>query len=89
MGDLYRYIAEQYAASWDSLGLQLGLKEFHIANIASDNKNDVVACCKQMLTKWRQIDNLATWGKLDDAIRVIRLPSTATPEPVVHEKRGT
>ena len=60
-----------------SLGLELGLEGFHIDNIASDNRY-VVACCKQMLKKWLQIDTSATWGKLDDAIRV-----TATSEPVV------
>ena len=90
MSDLNRYIVQQYAVNWDSLGLELGLKDYHIDIIASDHKNDVVACCTQMLKKWLQIDTFATWGKLDDAIlRVIRLESTATPERVVHKKRGT
>ena len=84
MRDLHRYIVQQYAANWDSLGLELGLERFHIDNITRDNRC-VAACCKEMLNKWLQIDASATWGKLDDAIRVI----TATPEPVIHENRGT
>ena len=29
-----------------------------------------------MLQKWLDIDPSATWGKLDDAIKNIKLPST-------------
>ena len=32
-----------------------------------------------MLQKWLEIDLSATWGKLDDAIKNIRLSSTISP----------
>ena len=77
MKDLNRHIIEQYAVNWESLGLELGLENYHIDNIFSNNSHNVIACCRQMLSKWLEIDTSATWGKLDDAIN-IRLPSPTT-----------
>ena len=83
MRDLNRHIVEQQAAQWKRLGLELGLKDYHIANInannSSCNERQVEVCCSQMLQKWLEIDPSATWGKLDDAIKNIKLPSTINP----------
>ena len=78
MRDLNRYIVEQQAAQWERLGLELGLMDYHIANISKDNPNRSVTCCRETLQKWLHIDPSATWGKLDDAIKNIKLPSTTT-----------
>ena len=89
MRDLNRYIVEQQAAQWERLGLELGLKDYHIANISKDNEhnpNRSVTCCREMLHKWHDIDTSATWGKLDDAINNIKLPSTTST--VSTDKRG-
>ena len=82
MRDLNRYIVEQQAAQWERLGLELGLKDYHIANISKDNEhnpNRSVTCCRVMLQKWLHSDTSATWGKLDDAVKNIKLSSTTTP----------
>ena len=79
MKDLNRYIVEQQAAQWERLGLELGLKDYHIANISKDNPNRSVTCCREILQKWLHIDPSATWSKLDDAITNIKQPLTTAP----------
>jgi len=64
----------KYAIHWEELGAKLGLKDHYIAVISQDNAfnpNRTVACCKNMLKKWLQIDTTATWGKLIDAIKAV------------------
>ena len=89
--DLNRHVVEQYAIYWKQLGAELGLKDYHIANITENNASrqlrQVEQCCSQMLQKWLHIDPSATWGKLDDAIKNIKLPSTTSP--VSTDKGGT
>ena len=77
--DLYRYIVGQQAAQWEWLGLELGLNNGQISIISRDYRNDVEACCRKMLSKWLEMDPSATWGKLDDAIKNMMLPSTTSP----------
>ena len=79
MKGLNKHIIEQQAAQWERLGLELGLKDYHIANISKDYPNRSVTCCREMLQKWLKIDRSATWGKLYDAIKNIKLPSTISP----------
>ena len=79
MKDINRHIVEQQAAQWERLGVELGLKDYHIDNISKDNPNRSVTCCRVMLQKWLDIDPSATWAKLNDAIKKIKLPSTSTP----------
>ena len=89
MRDLNRLIVEQQAAHWEKLGLELGLKDYHIANISKDNEHNPhrsVTCCKAMFKKWLRETSSATWGKLDDAIKNIKLPSTTSP--VSTDKKG-
>ena len=83
MRDLNRHIVEQQATQWERLGLELGLQEYHIANISKDNEhnpNRSVTCCRAMLQKWLDNDPSATWGKLYDAIINVKLPSRATSQ---------
>ena len=85
MRDLNRHIVEQQAAQWERLGVELGLKDYHIANISKDNPNRSVTCCRVMLLKWLDIDSSATWAKLNDAIKKIKLSSIS---PVSINKGG-
>ena len=81
--DLNNHVIEQYAIYWKQLGVELGVQNYHIANITENNASrklrQVEECCSQMLQKWLDIDPSATWGKLDDAIKKIKLPSTTSP----------
>ena len=63
MRDLNRHIVEQQATQWERLGLELGLQEYHTANISKDNEhnpNRSVTCCRAMLKKWLDSDPSAT-----------------------------
>ena len=78
MRDINRHIVKQQAAQWERLGVELGLKDYHIANISKDYLNRSETCCRVMLQKWLDIDPSPTWAKLNDAIKNIKLPSTTT-----------
>ena len=90
MRDLQSNIVRQYAVQWKELGLELGLENCDIINISENNSSrkqrQAEVCCYQMLQKWLEIDPSATWGKLDDAIKNIKLPSTISK--VSNDKRG-
>ena len=77
MRDVNRHIVEQQADHWEMLGLELGLKDYYIANISKDHLNRAMVCCRVMLQKWLDLDPYATWAKLDDAIKKIKLLSTS------------
>ena len=72
--DLNRYIVEQQAAQWERLiiRLELGLKDYHVANISKDNPNRSETCYREMLQKWLNIDPSASCSKLDDAVKKIK-----------------
>ena len=67
--ELSRFVIHQYAAHWKDLGALLGLKDYKIANIASDYRNQCVDACREMLRLWLQSNASPTWGKLDDTIK--------------------
>ena len=87
--ELNKHVVEQYAIHWRQLGAELGLKDYHIANITENNASRqlrlVEHCCYQMLQKWLHIDPSATWGKLDDAVKIIL---SSTTSPMSTNKRG-
>ena len=78
MKDLNTYVVQQQAAQWEELGLELGLKRYHIDNIARDHPHEAVICCRKMLQKWLDIDSSASWRKLHDAVRRIRSQTTGS-----------
>ena len=86
MRDLRSNYVTQYAAQWERLGLELGLKEYHIANISENNARHprrVEECCAAVLEQWLRVTPSPTWGKLEDAVKNIKLSSTTS-----HEKGG-
>ena len=83
MKDLNRYIVRQQAAQWERLGLELGLERYHIAYISRDHPNESVICCGKMLQDWLDIDPSASWRKLEDGVRRIRLPTTSSAASTV------
>ena len=89
MRDVNRYIVEQQAAQWERLGLELGLKNYHIANISKDNPNRSVTCCREMLQKWLDFDPSASWNKLDDAIKKIKSLTTGSLSTVSSHSTGS
>ena len=78
LGDLYINVIPQYAAHWEALGAILGLKDYEIAVISKDNPNRSTDGCATMLMKWLQSIYQPTWGKLDDAINLLRQSPTVS-----------
>ena len=82
MRNLNTHIVERQAAQWERLGLELGLKDCHIANISKDNEyhpSRLLTCCRRMLEQWLREIPSPTWGKLDNAINKIKLQLTSSP----------
>ena len=67
--ELSHCVIHQYAAQWKDLGAQLGLKDYEIANISSDYRNQCVEACREMLMLWLRNISSPTWGNLDDTIK--------------------
>ena len=88
MSDLNRYIVEQQAAQWETLALELGLMDYHIANITRDNPKDSVTSCRVMLQKWLDTEPLASWSKLNDAVKKIKSPTTGLASLVSSNTAG-
>ena len=87
MRDLHSNIVRQYVAQWERLGLELGLSDYDIANISKDNEhnpNRSVSCCASVLEQWLKVIPSPTWGKLDDAVKKIKLSTS----PMSNNKRG-
>ena len=55
------------------------MKDYDIANIAKDYRNQSVDACREMMIMWLQTVPSPTWGKLDDAIS--SLMNTLTTKP--------
>ena len=77
--DLYQYITPQYAADWEVIGTLLGLPIGELEAIEAGYPTNVKWCCNQMLKKWLEKDNTASWRKLFTAIESPAV-SCSTPD---------
>ena len=65
----------------------MGLNDYDIANISENNARHprrVEVCCTAVLEQWLREIPSPTWGKLDDAVKKIKLPTN----PVSTDKGG-
>ena len=84
--DLRSNFVTQYAAHWEKLGLELGLKEYRIVNISKNNAHhprSAEECCAPVLEQWLKETPSPTWSKLDDAVKNIKLSLSTS-----HDKEG-
>ena len=81
--DLLLKVINQYAANWEDLGKQLGVKDYDIANISRDHPNRAVDACREMLRMWLRDIPSPTWGKLDDAINSLKKILAAKPSGMI------
>ena len=66
MRDLNRYIAKKYASDWEDIGIELGLKLDVLKIIAKDNPLQSIACLRETLDKWLELNTVdATWKTLE------------------------
>lgn len=88
MRSLYLNIVEQHAANWEALGALLGLQDYDIANIARDHVNRATEACAEVLMMWLKKIPAPTWGKLDDAVQLIKEVTTGHLSTNVCDVKG-
>ena len=91
MVDLYLSVVPRYAVHWERLGGVLGLEKHHLEIISQDNAYNpkrTEACCIAMLQKWLDDIPSPTWGKLDDAINLLRPSLTGVVTDAYPHVRG-
>ena len=59
------------------IGVYLDIELAHLDTIQADHPGDASGCCKDLWTKWLELDCDATWDKLFTAIDSA-LPSAST-----------
>ena len=87
MRDLNRYVTRKYASDWLDIGLELGLNHSVLKTIENDNPQRCVACLRNALDKWLELNTDATWKILEIAItNVNRLKLEMEPVDDVYGK---
>ena len=77
--DITNHVIPSVAHKWYNLGLQLlDPKYENELNIIEADKNDATTCCRKMLVRWLNTDELASWDKLIKALRIIQLNDIAS-----------
>jgi len=69
--DINSHVVPHYATKWRELGLSLGVTSSQLDIIDVDHPKSCEERCKVMLRRWLQQDPSATWGKLDDAVKLL------------------
>ena len=64
----YQKFLLDYCLDWQSIGLQLGLKQALLNLTEANNRNQHRECLRLTLQNWLQMDTKATWSKLELAI---------------------
>ena len=79
MRDLAAHVIPSVNANWFNLGLQLldPKYEAELDTIEADTRNDAATSCRKMFSKWLNTDELASWDKLIEALRIAQLNNVA------------
>jgi len=72
MRDLNRYVVHKNAVQWKETGVELGLKDCVLGNVAKDNSEQIVACFRDTLKKWLRSTPSASWRVLEVALTNVR-----------------
>ena len=72
-------MVSKVAHKWKDLGIQLldDNQQNHLKIIEQNYPADVEECCKQMLSKWRELKRDASWSLLIEAFKCIDLDAVA------------
>ena len=73
--DLYEKTTPRYAADWKVIGTLLGLPSGELNIIEAGWPTNVRWCCNKMFEKWLEVDNNASWEKLNT---ILKSPAVST-----------
>ena len=74
LAELYNLVAPKFSAVWEKFGAALGLDQAQLSIISNNNAYNPhrsEGCCREMLTKWLQVNTSASWSVLEDAVKTI------------------
>ena len=71
------HVVPSVASKWFELGMTL-LDEVELNIIEIDFSNDAITCCRKMLIRWLNTDELASWDNLIKGLRIIQLNTIAS-----------
>ena len=79
MRDLAAHVIPSVNTNWFNLGLQLldPKYEAELNTIEADTRNDAATSCRKMFSKWLSTDELASWDKLINALKIVQLNNAA------------
>ena len=74
------HVIPSVASNWFELGVVLLDPKYQneLSTIETDSRNDARTCCRKMLVRWLNTDELASWDKLIKALRIIQLNDLAS-----------
>ena len=78
MNKLKKHVIPFVATKWHDLGLELLNAKYELDDIEENYGNNKKECCRKMFSKWLNTDELASWDKLIEALRIIQLNNVAS-----------
>ena len=76
--DLVIHVIPSVVTKWYNIGVVLlDAKHHNELTIIESDRHDVVTCCRKMFTKWLDTDALASWDKLLQALKILKLNKVA------------
>ena len=76
--DLYNLITPEYAAHWKDIGALLDVKKGILDGIERNFPSNVSWCSNELLEKWLESNEDASWKKLIQAIDKLAVTTSAT-----------
>ena len=68
--ELYEKFTPSYAAHWKRIGVFLDVPNGVLDAIESEFFGDCQECCDRMVAKWLDVDVMASWKKLQNAVNL-------------------
>ena len=62
---------------WFELGVELLGNDTALRSFQANNPNDVDRCCREMFTKWLDVNPDASWSQLGTALNNIKMNTAA------------
>ena len=77
--DLIIHVIPSITTKWFEIGVVLLDPKYQneLSTIEVDTRNDAATCCRKMFSKWLNTDELASWDKLINALRIVQLNNVA------------
>jgi len=69
------HVVSNYAAGWKDIGMELGLSFDMMEIVEKDHPHEIVACFREVLSKWLKTAPTPTWSTLEVALSNVKRQS--------------